>query len=62
MLSYDILEKDLGKASPPHFVYDFYDKYLSCYILLTDEFSVLYCFYFLRYWSVCVLQMFVTRL
>ena len=38
MLNYDFLEKDLGIASPPHFVYDFYDNYLSCYILLTEEF------------------------
>ena len=59
MLNFDFLEIDLGIVSPPHFVYDFFIKCFSCYVLLTDQVSLADCLYFLRYWSICVLQLFV---
>ena len=31
-------------------------KCFSCYVLLTDQISLSDCFYFLRYWGICVLQ------
>ena len=36
----------------PHFLHDFKDKYLSCYIILTDQISLSDCFYFVKYWTV----------
>ena len=62
MLNFDSLEKGLEIISPPHFVYDFLRKILSCYIQLTDQFSVSDCLYFLRYCAVCVLHLFVPLL
>ena len=35
----------------------FQKKYISCYILLTDQISLSDCLYFLRYWAICVLQL-----
>ena len=37
----------------------FQEKCFSSYILLADQISLPDCLYFLRYWSVCVLQLFV---
>ena len=31
-------------------------KYLSCYILLTDQLSLSGCYYFVRYWAICDVQ------
>ena len=61
MLNSDFLEKGLGIISLPHFVDDFSKKCFSCYVLLTDQISFPDCFYFLRYWSVCALQLFVNQ-
>ena len=62
MLNSDFLEKGLGIVSPLHFVYDFSEKkYFSCYALLTDQISLPDCLSFLRYWSICVLQLFVNQ-
>ena len=36
-------------------------KYFSCYILLIDQVSLSGCFYFVRYWAICVLQLFVSQ-
>ena len=36
-------------------------KCFSCYVLLTDQVSLSDCFYFLRYWGICVLQLFVSQ-
>ena len=33
----------------------------SCYILITDQISLPGCLYFLRYWEICVLQLFVNQ-
>ena len=39
----------------------FQKKYFSCYALLTEQISLPDCLYFLRYWSVCVLQLSVNQ-
>ena len=36
MLNFEFLEKSLELVSPPHFVYDFLEKYFSCHILVTE--------------------------
>ena len=61
MLNFDFSEKGLGLALPPHFMYDYSRKCFTCYILLTHQISLPDCFYFLRYWSICVLQLFVNQ-
>ena len=60
------LDKGLGIVSPAHFVYDFSTKmflipYIPHIILLTDQISLSGCLYFLRYWAICVLQLFVNQ-
>ena len=59
MLNFEFLEKGLGIVSPPHFVFDFSRKIFP--ILLTDQISLPDYLYFLRYWSVWVLQLFVNQ-
>ena len=54
MFNFDFLEKRLGIVSASLIVYDFPEKYFACYILLTDQISLSDCFYFLRYWAICV--------
>ena len=68
MLNFDFLEKDLGIVSPLLFVYDFLRKMFlmlysinSCYTVLADQTSFPDYLYFLRYWSICVLQLLLTR-
>ena len=61
MLNFDFLKKGMGMVPPPHFVYDFPEKCLSSYNLVTDQFSLSGCHYFLRYWSICLLQLFVNQ-
>ena len=62
MLNSDFLEKGLGIISLPYFVVDFSKKKcFSCSVLLTDQISFPDCFYFLRYWSVCALQLFANQ-
>ena len=61
MFNFDFLEKGLRMVSPSHFVYDFSKKCFSCYALLTDQISLPDCLYFLKYWSICVLQLFVNQ-
>ena len=61
MLNFDFLDNGLGIVSPEHFVYDFLTKSPSCYILSTDQISMPGCLYFLRYWAICVLQLFVNQ-
>ena len=59
MLNFDFLKKGLGIVSPPHLGMIFQEKYFSSFILLTDQISLPDCIYILRYWSICVLQLFV---
>ena len=49
MLNFHFLVKGLGIASLPHLVYDFQEKCVLCYILLTDQTSLPDHLYFLRY-------------
>ena len=39
MLNFDFLNKCLRLVSPPHFEYDFSNKYALCYNLLVDQMS-----------------------
>ena len=55
MLNFDFLEKRLGVVLRRIFQ----EKYISCYALVTDQISLLDCLYLLKYWSICVLQLFV---
>ena len=48
----DLLEKDLGQVSTPHFVYDVSRKN---FLMLPDQISLSACLFFVRYWSICVL-------
>ena len=58
MLNFDILDKGQGIVSTTHFVYDF-----SSYILLTNQMSFSGCLcYFLRYYSICALQLSVNQI
>ena len=41
MLDLDFFKKGLGLVSAPHFVHSFEEKYFSCYILLSDQISLL---------------------
>ena len=61
MLNFDFLEKGMEVVTPPHFVCNVSKKkcYL-CYNLLTDQILLSDFIYFLRYWAMCVLQLFVS--
>ena len=39
----------------------FEEKYFACYILLIDHISLSVYLYFVRYWEICVLQLFVNQ-
>ena len=39
----------------------FQEKYFFCYILLPDQISSCDCIHFSRYWTICVLQLFVNQ-
>ena len=58
MLNFNFSKKGLGRAFPPHFVYDFSRK---MFLMLTDQISLFDCLYFSRYWAICVLQLFVNQ-
>ena len=61
MLNFEFLKKCLGIVFPPHFVHGFSVKMFSSYVLLTNQISLPDCLDFLRYWSICVLQLFVNQ-
>ena len=61
MLNFDFLDKGLGIVSLAHSVYDFSKKCSSCYVLSTDQISLSGCVYILRYWAICILQLFVNQ-
>ena len=46
LINIDFLKKGLGVASPSYFVYDFWRRCLSCYILLTSQIHFLIVFTF----------------
>ena len=50
------------RVSPPGLCMFFQEKCFSCFmfhILLADQVLLCDCFYFLRYWTICVSQLFV---
>ena len=61
MLKFHFSEKSLGLVSAPRFVYDFPSKMFLMLILLTEQMSLSDYLYFLRYWAICVLQLFVNQ-
>ena len=61
MLNFDFLEIDLGIVSPPHFVHEFSRKVFLMLCCINDQVSLPDCLYFLRYWSICVLKLFVNQ-
>ena len=61
MLNFHFSEKSLGLVSAPRFVYDFPSKMFLMLILLTEQMSLSDYLYFLRYWAICVLQLFVNQ-
>ena len=61
MLNLDFSEKGLGTVFPPHFVYDFSRKMFLMLYSITDQISLSDCLYFVRYWAICVLQLFVSQ-
>ena len=36
-------------------------KKCCCYVILTDQISLHGCLYFVRYWTICVLQLFISQ-
>ena len=56
MLNFSFLEHCLGIVFLPHFVHDFPKKNVSQVV-----FSLPRCLYFLKYWSIYVLQLFVNQ-
>ena len=57
ILNYDFLKKGVEIVSRPDFAYDF-SLHKLCYILLIIQISLSECLNFLRYWAICVLQLF----
>ena len=56
------LEKSLRIVFLHHiFCMIFQQKCFSRYVLLTDQISLSDCLYFLRYWTICVLQVLVNQ-
>ena len=56
------LKKEMWNLSTcPIFDMIFEQEYFSCYILLTNQSSLTGCMYFMRYWAICVLQLFVKQ-
>ena len=49
------IKKGLELVSLPHFLHDFFKKYFSCSILLTDRISLSVSLYFVIYWATYVL-------
>ena len=61
MLNFEFLDKGLGIVSPAHFVYDFSTKmFLMLYSINWPDFIAWLPLLLLRYWAICVLQLFVT--
>ena len=53
-------ERGLGIVSPSHFAYEYPSKMFHM-LLLAGQISLSDCLYFLRYWAICVLQVFVNQ-
>ena len=62
ILSIFIKQKQVWNQ-PPCLIFciTFEGKFFTCYSPLIDQVSWSSCFYFLRYWAICVLQLFVNQ-
>ena len=49
------VKRDLELIFLAHFLRDFNEKYISCYIILTDKISLSGCLSFVRYWTIFIL-------
>ena len=58
MLNFDFWERGLGIVFPPHFVYDFLIKIFLKLYSVNRPISLAGCLYFLKFWAICVLQLF----
>ena len=61
MLKFVFLDEGLGIFLQHILCIIFQQKCSSWYIVLTDQISLSGCLYFLRYWAICVLQLFVNQ-
>ena len=61
MLNFNFPEKGPGLVCPTYFVNNFREECFSYDILLSDQILLSYCLYFSRYWTICVLQLFVKQ-
>ena len=55
------LKISLELATLPHFQNNFEERCFFCYILLIDQISFSGCLNFVRYWAICVLELFVNQ-
>ena len=55
------IKRGLELVSLPHFLHNFLEKFFFCYILITDQVSQSSCLYFVRYWTICVMKLFVNQ-
>ena len=60
-LKFDFLEKGLGIVSPPNFGKIFQEKGFSCYIIPNDQISFFEYHYSLRYYAICLFQLFISQ-
>ena len=60
MLNFDFLDNGLGLFLQ-HILSMIIQQKCSCFILLTDQISLPGCHSFLRYWAICVLQLFANQ-
>ena len=61
MLNFDFAEKILGLVSRAHFVYGFSRKMFLMLHSINLPKLIAYCLYFLRYWTLCILQLFANE-
>ena len=61
--SYKVVVKKEIWTMSPHLIFSmiFFKKNCLHHTLLTDQISISDCLYFLRYWVICVLQLFVSQ-
>ena len=59
MLNFDFFRKVSGNSFSTAFFFE--EKCFSCYILSTDQMSLPDCLYFLRYCTICVLQLLILQ-
>ena len=61
MLNFNFSEKSLGLVSPPYIVYDSSRKMFVMLHSINGQISLSDYRYFSRYWTICVLQLFVNQ-